>query len=360
MDFLENITFRNRKTQSQSMPRIRSSSINESSKSCNNLTLDGTSNSLPNLSDDENDKQISDLREEIAKLKLELSSAHQEIKNLSLENMELKKSLEDVNTKDEKGKKQVNIENNDETPHKNSAQDLCQKTWHNAYSSTKMQNSLSNVLQPTSQTLFEKNKLCIISSNKTNRILSTAEDTFDNYKICHYLTPNCSIEKLIDNLHSKLLNYTLKDSCIIFIGEDDFLKTSNYCDVVIHIREVLSKINNTNIILCLPTYKCNDYSMMYNWRIETFNNMLYMDNQNHHYAWLLDSNLELSYKEDMFSWYNGQLNNKGMLNIFQNLKILINEISYEWTDTNDVSSETPPDKTDEANLTTDNTDFFRF
>lgn len=67
---------------------------------------------------------------------------------------------------------------------------------------------------------------------------------------------------------------------------------------------------------------------MYNSRIETFNNLLYLDIHSYNYAILFDSNLDLTYDRTMFK-FNGSINDHGIKNIFENLKhfyIVNNEI----------------------------------
>lgn len=195
-----------------------------------------------------------------------------------------------------------------------------------------------------------RNKLCIVSANKTNSILSIAEQTFQNLQICHYLSPKCGLLQLISNLHEKLEDYSFNDYCVILIGEEDFQITKNYVEIVIELRKTLENIQHTNIILCLPTFKLSDYSMMFNWRIETFNNLLYLDLLTHNYVTVLDSNFDLSYDFTMFSKYNRKLNNQGMRNIFQNLLLLIND--YQMS-----SSELEPDLENNVN-TNAHTEFF--
>lgn len=60
--------------------------------------------------------------------------------------------------------------------------------------------------------------------------------------------------------------------------------------------------------------------------LKTFNALLYQDIQTHGYAYLLDTNLNLSYDHDMFSRRNGWLNNNGMRNVFRDLNYLIADI----------------------------------
>lgn len=119
-------------------------------------------------------------------------------------------------------------------------------------------------------------KICIIS-NKTCKILSIAEETLLNYRLYHYLTPHCGVNKLIKNIADKTKNFTEQDYCVICIGEEHFKKTNNY--PVITFRESLLPFKHTNILLCLPIFKFNSHSLMFNCRIEAFNNLLYLDVQ---------------------------------------------------------------------------------
>lgn len=59
--------------------------------------------------------------------------------------------------------------------------------------------------------------------------------------------------------------------------------------------------------------------IMYNWRVEKFNNLLYHDNLNYEYSFLLDSNLDLSFDYDMFYRTTGVVNNYGIRKIFQGI-----------------------------------------
>lgn len=86
--------------------------------------------------------------------------------------------------------------------------------------------------------------------------------------------------------------------------------------------------------MCLPTFKCNNYSGMFNWRIETFSYLLYLDMDTHKYATILDSNLHLSYDYIMFSKYTGKLNDHGMRNIMKNLFLLIVSNAHAVKNTN--------------------------
>lgn len=162
-------------------------------------------------------------------------------------------------------------------------------------------------------------KLCLISSNKTNNVLSIALDTFGDMQLCHYLSPKHGILHMIKNLHEKLYSFTKNDYCVILIGEDDFKTTNNYSNLILELRDTLLKIRHTNLILCLPTYKCCNYATVFNCRVEMFGILLSLDVNSYHYATLVDSNRNLSIDGTMFSKYDGRLNNNGMRTIFNDI-----------------------------------------
>ena len=274
MEFLENITFRLRKRATS----LSNDTLNESTLNSANSPLDGTSSSLPpNISDDESDEEIIQLRNELQKVNLQLSAAHDEINNLSLENMKLKDEIKNLDIK-QKIMKQVTSKLTSEitvTP-KKKAKRILAKSSANVLTTPReidtpsqspavkeklcVQNRHTETLQSQEAELSIKpkntnHKLCIVSTNKDNKILSIAESTFQNYEFCHYVYPNCGTEQLTNNLEKKLIGYTINDFCIILIGEKDFNKTENYVDIIVKLRENLQKIQHTNIIICVPTFK---------------------------------------------------------------------------------------------------------
>lgn len=170
-------------------------------------------------------------------------------------------------------------------------------------------------------------KICIISSNNRNKVLDIAVDSIQNYNICHYLCTHGGVEQLLAGIQNKIENFTLEDYCIIMIGEADFKETKNYFQLVKYIREKILEVQHTNVIICLPTFIFNGYSTMFRTRVETFNNLLYMDNLIHEYAFIFDSNLELTYDYGMFSKLYGTLNDNGMRNICNRLSQSITEIN---------------------------------
>lgn len=63
---------------------------------------------------------------------------------------------------------------------------------------------------------------------------------------------------------------------------------------------------------------------MYNWRVETFNNLLYLDISTHLHAYIIDSNSKLSYSYRMFNKLTFKINDYGMRIIFKSLNNFIN------------------------------------
>ncbi|KAJ8709634.1 hypothetical protein PYW08_009638 [Mythimna loreyi] len=378
MNFFENITLRRTRTKSLS----ETTEINTNDVSCINTTLDGTTNSMPNISDDEENDKVQNLQREIEELKSQLLAAHDEITNLSIENSELKQNISTLNNKYQLVKNatrklttevgttlnNVRLSTPNKKQHTTIQLDLTRKTVQEDYkpdTTSRVKTTLKFNKKTigshqkndsnSSKLQTKKNKLCIISSNKTNKVLHIAQNAFPNHQVCHYITPNCGISTLVSNLDSKLTNYTMQDYCVILIGSEDFNSTKNYSDLISNMRENLLMLSHTNIILCLPTYRCNDYSSMFNWRIEMFNSLLYHDIQIYDYAVIFDSNLNLLYDYTMFSKNSGRLNNRGMRTIFDNLK-------YEIMDS-DISNHTCTTPETETNSdiqnSSRNSDFFR-
>lgn len=169
-----------------------------------------------------------------------------------------------------------------------------------------------------------KKKVCLLSSNKRSPVLRCAQRSLgDDFQICHFLTPGAGIGRLLVNLDEKLVNYSAQDCCVVLIGEDDFKKSQNYLHLVKYIKENLEKVKHTNIILCLPTFNCGNFANMYNWRVEVFNKLLYQDILKHEYAYIVDSNRNLTYDNSMFHKWSGCLNNKGMGVVFQDIEKML-------------------------------------
>lgn len=341
MNFLENITFRSSRTRSE--PNNDDSDIISQTLDCS------TSNNVTDMSEDEDD-QITILKAEIGQLKAQLNSARSEIELLSQENKNLKRINEDL-------LKQNDIPNHDlkktQTPEKNANNNNCTKhtrtlqsmrkdykhasspTTHDFRTEDKSEN-INTCLSSTNQDGISqtnlnisslKHKICLISSETSNRMYKITERTkLCNFEICHYRKPNCSLNCLLDNIDKKVRSFTYFDYCIIYIGELFFRKTHNYIELVSSIREKLITLNHTNFIICLPTFKYMvNSNIMYNSRIETFNNLLCMDVETYKYAYILDSNFNLPYTSDTYSRY-GTLNNKGLNIVISDLQDLVLEI----------------------------------
>lgn len=364
---VENITQRRRAQRSQSVDRSRFNNNNSDYNYSSNGTsiFDTTMKSLPNTSSLD-DSTTMELKLQLDELNSQLISANKEIDNLSSENTSLKTELEKCNKlistykkiipehigsptgnkrkkststpqRDDIRSPLVNKEKlaakpqpikviknlNKELPDisKNESSCVAADTKNNpiVVDSTCGSNKsdLEHITKPKVES--PNNKICIISSNKTNKVLQISRNEFKDFDVCHYLTPNGTIKQLLKDIHLKLDTLTMKDFCFIMIGEEDFKTTNNNFDLIFFVRDTLSQICNTNVVICLPTYKCNNYSNMYNWRVENFNNLLYLDCLTYEYAYLLDSNLNLTYDHDMFNKYSGKINNRAIKQIFWDL-----------------------------------------
>ncbi|KOB78891.1 putative E3 ubiquitin-protein ligase TRIP12, partial [Operophtera brumata] len=282
MDQQENVTLRRAYTQ-------MTMSINESNMSIDN-PLDVTTNSLPDLSTD--DDQLRTLLQKIELLETQLNSAHSEIEQLLLQNREL------ANTNKELAKKNVIYK--------------------------KLGNSPAKFV--TTQLSTPRNIGKQQSKPKINKQTQTESIKLKEIEVTK---PACGIQFLLEGIAAKLKDFTMQDFCVVFLGEDDFQNTNNNLKLVMYIRETLQKVQFTNIILCLPTFKCHNYATMFNWRVENFNNLLYIDNESRKYAYLLDSNLNLTYDYRMFSKLNGKVNIHGFQIILHNLGELTKLIKDE-------------------------------
>lgn len=317
-----------------------------------------------------NREVIKELENTIQQLQQKLESADNEIVNLLAENSSLMK----LNQKYEsKMKTLMQIYNSpiQITPAKLNRKSLSrtklnlgmEKTYSTPTQSDKQKSNLDTTKGDThSQTpiittklkniskfqnnneLSEKRKICILSTNKKNKIVKIAENIIpQQYSLCHYLTPECGIKYLVNNIKTKLYNYTMQDFCVLIIGEEDFKKTTDIQVLLRYIRKALQEIKHTNVIVCAPTYKITPYSNLFNWRVENFNNLLNLDATNNEYAWILDSNQNLTYDDRTFYKQNGSLNNFGMTILITDLCQLMNDIlqyKIKENNTGETSSET--------------------
>lgn len=170
----------------------------------------------------------------------------------------------------------------------------------------------------------KSNKLCILNTSKHNRILPIAEYILGgDYEVCHFLYPGVGLRTLLHNIDGKLKHFTKDDFCFIFIGEEDFRKSENYHSLVLHIRNTLSGLTHTNVVVCCPIFNMGQYATMYNFRVESFNKLLYFDIKTHNYAYLLDSNRNLTYDFDMFYYKTGSIKNSGLRTVFRDMSRLM-------------------------------------
>lgn len=172
-----------------------------------------------------------------------------------------------------------------------------------------------------------QSRLCVIS-NHSNHMVKLLKQELSNASTCIYLTPGAGTHELFSGLQHKLQDFTLSDFCVIYIGDKDFKTSTNYHTLVELIQEQLSQVQNTNIIICLPTFKISEYSNLFTKRVETFNNLLYQTNLTNEFCHILDSNLHLSYERDMFSKF-GNVNRLGFRTIFNDLIHLLNALSCD-------------------------------
>lgn len=237
--------------------------------------------------------------------------------NLEIEKIKLEKQILDL-------QEQLSQANKDIIELKNLMNNLELKLIENSNNST--------LPKPTrtvnSQT---RNKICVISTNRRNKILNIAENTFEQekYDLCHYLMPNRDIKNLLKDIELKIVDYTINDFCIILLGEDDFNSSNNYRELVLSIRTTLQRIQSTNILICLPTFICASNANVFNWRVENFNKLLNDDVIKYEYAYLIDSNRNLKYDETTFHPRRGTIKNFGMRVMFEDIFKKIVEIK-DW------------------------------
>lgn len=335
---IDNVTKRRPRTYSESNIHNISAILSQ--------TLDDTYSSLPDLSSS-NIENFLKLKERIDYLEKELQIANKEIESLCLENQELKRNNEMLSKKNDLLKiiahtpiKNKQVSKNIKTCNEHTQTDFAQNKVH--MNTITKENKQSIVVQTAQSGEIIKTrtpiKMCIISANKNNNMLTLAENNVKNYSnICHFLKPNSKISELLKGLDIKLKDYTLNDYCVIFIGDEDFKETNDYLSLIVQIRQITSKIKHTNILLVAPTYKCGKYRNMFNWRVEHFNNLLYLDVMTHEHAYLIDSNRYLNYDYTMFSRVYGHVNNLGMQIIFKNINNYIDDI---MTSTNQILIQT--------------------
>lgn len=313
----------------------------------------------PKLHVEENLKSMKKL---ITELKEKLQSADQEIENLLLENSQLKTQINSYELKVCKLKSICNStpkKSNNSAIHTKKSLSRTRLNFtrdierHSVLSTPKVNKSTSKSAplpppppkQPiqanassdardnpsysteSSSTLPPKTKLCIISNGTIYNTLNMAMQKFPQAQICHYSSTGGGLHQLLYGIENKLQNFTLKDHCLICIGENDFVTSVNYRRKIDYIREKLQNLQHTNIIIVLPTYNCNSYANIFNRRIEHFNSLLYLDNLEKEYAYILDSNKNLEYNFKMFNRKNGCINKRASMVIFEDIKNFVTDIN---------------------------------
>lgn len=269
--------------------------------------------------------KIAKLEEKILELQIELSKAQDEIVSLNETIENLKQKLRSRNKTESK---------------------IDQRTFVNEVQESI--NISSNVLKSTNKLNINKqNKLCFISSSKRFRIVYNIAkiEFYNDYQLCHYLITNAGAEILMCNIENKIKDYTKDDYCVIMIGETDFRTSKDYRKIVDYIKNVLTKITHTNIIIITPSYICG--SPIYNYRVETFNNLLYDDVHKHHYALLCDSNGKVTL--EMFSAISGKIINSGIQCILRNVADLIQQID-QYSRNPNIEPHMEPNLGEECNI----------
>lgn len=102
--------------------------------------------------------------------------------------------------------------------------------------------------------------------------MKTFSDYFD---FCHYFIPYATIKELLDHIENKLKDFTANDYCLIFMGGNDIKSEINYIKMINMTRDSLQKVVHTNKIIC--KLKFLKVAPIYNFKVDTFNNLLYLD-----------------------------------------------------------------------------------
>ncbi|PZC74714.1 hypothetical protein B5X24_HaOG207339 [Helicoverpa armigera] len=376
MNFFENITFRKKPKDSTK------TSLNGTN--ANSTSIDGSTDSLPDISADDNTLLLQQLKLQIEDLTTKLDAAHEEINYLSLQNNELKRSLREVTSKGDILQKQTAKSKNKITPNKklrlttppSSSQDITPIKQQNdqarttstplkqitlspssAQSPQQLTSNDQDVKSKTSQN--NKNKLCILNTENKKGSLSIIEDTFSkHFDFCHHIMHNCSTKILVQDIDQKLENFTIRDYCIIFIGQTDVKEENKHLSIINELKDSLCRIKHTNIILCLPTYVTG--APIYNYKAELFGKLLCLAFQNNDSVYLFDTNYYLTL--EMFSVTTGKINKLGLKNVYNwildNILVDLKMLSDNPREINK-TLQCNLDNTPEQNKCEDPQDFFR-
>lgn len=299
---------------------------------------------------------ISNLQKDIADLEDQLKQAGDEIINLKdqIQNLERIVKAKERLENPKREENYCNAENKVVMLNKKT------QTSHQTCDNTLTQNKKRTLISHLSDVAIgktsgvlpkQKNKLAIISSGCTKGTLPLIDEIFsDNFEYCHYLLPNVITEDVLTSIEHKLKAFSINDYCLIFIGEND-LKNDDYIGILDNLRKYLKKNTHTNVVVGAPTFICG--ALIYNYKVELFNNLLYWDIKNNRYAYSYDTNRTLSL--EMFSINTGKINKHGWKNIFEQIRSNI-IYDYEVFSSQDTVTLTDPN---EVSATQQTCDFFR-
>ncbi|KAL4716337.1 hypothetical protein ACJJTC_006699 [Scirpophaga incertulas] len=245
--------------------RKKRSSLPDLTTSFLSVNTEKSSQSLPETSDDPLTRE---LREKIKNLQTKLEIADNEIINLNIENNKLsetiKKQAKIIQVYKTVGIDDINLSkngpNNMSTPlrkhitNRNSLRLDCSGNTPTRALSTKAIldqtncyniNNTLNLSDGTKSKNYgineKKQKLCIISNIGKNTRSNIIRSHFERLEmeVCHYRIPGGGISQLLTGIDKKLEDYTLKDFCILFLGDN-----SRYLEKENTVERAASKTGN--------------------------------------------------------------------------------------------------------------------
>lgn len=331
------VTIRRAKRKTGSLPDLSTSILSPASYKTNGnhsnidkspqVALDG---------DIDQNSTIEILKLEISELRCKLQSANINIKKLNMTIKNIKNQnkrqeiVTNVSTLTRKNKQKVKALQ-PETP----SSSLTNKT--KIKQSTIRLAGMGKLDRKRNKLTKSKTKICLISSTDRDKTSKAIRSNFEEQNLCHYRMPGGGITQLMSGIDTKLKNFTYNDYCVLFLGETDFNVSKDYRKLVKYVRECLLSVQHTNVIFCLPTFKFSYQSNIYNRRVEMFNRIIYFDNLNYNYCYILDSNKNLNYSFDMFLKFNGKINIHGLKIILNDINELINSFDIELISDDDWS-----------------------
>lgn len=274
-------------------------------------------------------RELDIMKDKITKLESQLNSAEHEIEIMLSENCKLKKELAEYKKKFDHLKKiciapnvsknKVKLNKINKTLPATLEEEIVEEQINTEnYSHINIEYRLP---QSKRAQAHKKPQICMVSNNKNTKIAQLGFEMFnDEFEYNHFRYPNAGTENLLECFEKLTRKFNKYDYGVLFLGETDFQKTENFEDLVVKINENIRKIVNTNVIICVPTYKYGHFTTLYNSRVEKFNSMLHRNNKDNEYAYLLDSNLHLRCDFEMFNRRDGRINTQGFRIIFHDLK----------------------------------------